>query len=149
MCILKIKFIKATYSLKCLAKRCLVLGHCMTTDMCYIKSNIILVYQKKYIKLINQRSSFIAVTPKVHVYAEPSPNVTENNNVTLQCLNDTSTHPTDFVWIFNKQVIAGEIHDHLSLVKVQRQQAGLYTCEVTSSAETVEDSLYLIVKCEF
>lgn len=93
--------------------------------------------------------SYIAATPIVHVYAQPSPNVTENNNVTLQCLNDTNTHPTYLVWKFNQQVIARKGNDHLSLVKVQRQQAGLYTCEVTSSGGTGEDSLYLIVKCEF
>lgn len=91
----------------------------------------------------------IAVTPTVHVSAEPSPNVTENNNVTLQCSNDAITDPADLVWKFNQKVVAEESHNHLSLLNVQRQQSGLYTCEVTSSAGTGEDSLYLIVKCEF
>lgn len=91
---------------------------------------------------------FIAVNPTVHVYAK-QPNVTETNNVTLRCVNDPNTYPTYLVWKFNQQVIVGQSQDHLSLLKVQRQQSWLYTCEVTNSAGTGEYSLYLIAKCEF
>ncbi|CAC5412856.1 unnamed protein product [Mytilus coruscus] len=103
-------------------------------DICYLPSQKVSAEEGNYI------------TPTVHVFAEPSPNITENNSVTLLCSNDTITYPTDLVWKFNQKVIAGESHDHLFLLKVQRQQAGLYTCKVTNSAGTGVNGLYLIVK---
>ncbi|VDI54840.1 Hypothetical predicted protein [Mytilus galloprovincialis] len=98
--------------------------------------NITCIADNGFFKLRTTLPLFVKVTPTVHVSAEPSPNVTENNNVTLQCSNDAITDLADLVWKFNQNVVAEESHNHLSLLNVQRQQSGLYTCEVTSSAGT-------------
>jgi hypothetical protein len=78
------------------------------------------------------------------------------NNIfrfTFECIID-GNEPINIIWLKDQTIISSLTHDiqyerglaTLTLVDVQRDDSGYYTCRASNSAGTVESSAYLIVK---
>jgi hypothetical protein len=72
---------------------------------------------------------------------------------TFECIIDGS-EPIIVTWLKDQTIISSLTHDiqyerglaTLTLVDVQKDDSGYYTCRASNSAGTVESSAYLIVK---
>lgn len=86
--------------------------------------------------------------PKITFRPKQTLTVNEGADAQLICINDGNVPNTTTVWKSQDKSTVITQNDKLKFIRIQRTDAGLYTCRVESKAGVYEDNAKIVVQCK-